>query len=297
MSAPAGRGGRGIGGRGRGGGRGGRGRGRGRGSGGVRTWTTSEVTDTGAAKSISLDTALRQSYEVFIKYLPPKCTPEEVRDFFSSCGAIVGDARLMYHHTTGNVIRGFVTFETETGFQNALQKNMTRFQSRTITVEKATTTGTLQAQGTHTPAMLAEVLRRVVHNPDDVYVDGTFGRGGHSRAILEKLSPEGRLHAFDVDDEAVAVGRELMEKDKRFVMHRRWFGDMAAELQVWGETRQPAGVLLDIGISSPQLDGGRGFRPEMDGPLDLRFDKDHGLSAWDYLNTCTREHFEKILVE
>ena len=61
---------------------------------------------------------------------------------------------------------------------------------------------------------------------------------------------------------------------------------------------QPAGVLLDIGISSPQLDDGqRGFRPEMDGPLDLRFDTTNGQSAWDYLATCTREHFESILVE
>lgn len=86
-----------------------------------------------------------------------------------------------------------------------------------------------------------------------------------------------------------------MQQDSRFVIHQRWFGDMAAELGPLGV--QPAGVLLDIGISSPQLDGGRGFRPEMDGPLDLRFDKEHGQSAWDYLQTCTREHFQNILVQ
>ena len=164
----------------------------------------------------------------------------------------------MHHHTTGNVIRGFITFETQAGFDAALAKHLSRFQHRNISVEPATTTGTMQAEGTHTPAMLAEVLRRVVHNPDDCYVDGTFGRGGHSRAILEKLSPTGQLHAFDVDNEAIAAGRELMKADPRFHIHHRWFGDMAAVLKPLGV--EPAGVLLDIGISSPQLDGGRGFR-------------------------------------
>ena len=80
----------------------------------------------------------------------------------------------------------------------------------------------MQAEGTHTPAMLAEVLKRLIHDPSGVYVDGTFGRGGHTRAILEKLSPEGRLHSFDVDAEAIEVGKELMasEKDVKLVaMH------------------------------------------------------------------------------
>ena len=93
---------------------------------------------------------------------------------------------------------------------------------------KATTTGTMQAEGTHTPAMLAEVLKRLIHDPSGVYVDGTFGRGGHSRAILQNLSPDGRLHSFDIDEEAVAVGKKLMEEDPRFTIHHRWFGDMHA---------------------------------------------------------------------
>ena len=100
----------------------------------------------------------------------------------------------------------------------------------------------MQAEGTHTPAMLAEVLRRLVHDPSGVYVDGTFGRGGHTRAILEKLSPEGRLHSFDVDAEAIEVGKELMAQDPRFTIHQRWFGDMAEELGPLGV--KPAGVLL-----------------------------------------------------
>jgi 16S rRNA (cytosine1402-N4)-methyltransferase len=95
------------------------------------------------------------------------------------------------------------------------------------------------------------------------------------------------LHSFDVDEEAIKVGNALMEEDPRFTMHHRWFGDMAETLGALGV--QAAGVLLDIGISSPQLDGGRGFRPEMDGPLDLRFDNSQGESAWEYLNTCERD--------
>lgn len=149
-------------GRGRGGGSGGRGQGRGRGT--SRTWTTKQVTDTGAAASISLDTALKSSNEIYIKYLPPKCTAEEVHAFFRPCGAIAGDVRLMYHNVTGNVIRGFITFETEEGFKAALEKNLTRFQHRNISVEPATTTGTMQAEGTHTPAMLAEVCVPVARN-------------------------------------------------------------------------------------------------------------------------------------
>ena len=260
-------------------------------------WSTQEVTHGGAARSVPLEVAHKTAagLEVYVKYLPPACTPEEVYSHFEGCGAIAGDVRLMYNHSTGNVIRGFITFETDQGFENALAKDYSFFGGRNISVTQATTTGTMQAAGTHTPAMLAEILKRLIHNPDGVYVDGTFGRGGHSRAILEKLSPQGRLHAFDVDDEAIEWGKALMKEDPRFTIHQRWFGNMAEELAPLGI--EPAGVLLDIGISSPQLDGGRGFRPEMDGPLDMRFDVDHGESAWAWLQTCSREKLVQILID
>jgi 16S rRNA (cytosine1402-N4)-methyltransferase len=260
-------------------------------------WSTGEVTHGGSAASVSLEVGQRSAagLEIYVKYLPPKCTPEQVYAHFESCGPIAGDVRLMYNHSTGNVIRGFITFDTDAGFQNALAKDLSHFQGRSISVIQATTTGTMQAAGTHTPALLAEILRRLIYNPDGVYVDGTFGRGGHSRSILEKLSPQGRLHAFDVDDEAIEWGKALMKEDSRFTIHQRWFGDMAAELAPLGI--EPAGVLLDIGISSPQLDGGRGFRPEMDGPLDMRFDVDHGESAWEWLQTCSREVLVQILID
>ena len=101
-----------------------------------------------------------------------------------------------------------------------------------------------------------------------VFVDGTFGRGGHSREILKALGPSGRLHGFDVDEDAIRAGKELEKQDSRFTIHRAPFSQMLKHL----EKGSIQGVLLDVGISSPQLDGGRGFRPEVEGPVDMRFD-------------------------
>ena len=155
--------------------------------------------------------------------------------------------------------------------------------------------GTQQAPGTHSPAMLAEIVDLLVSpDPRGVYVDGTFGRGGHTRGLLAALAPKGALHAFDMDHEAVAVGEALAAEDPRFTIHRGKFGRMAATLKdLRGGV---AGILLDLGISSPQLDDPtRGMRPEQSGPLDCRFDVTRGMPAWQYLETASREDICAVL--
>lgn len=134
---------------------------------------------------------------------------------------------------SGKVLRGFITFKDADGLRNALARDLERITTplgtRSVSVTKATGTGTLQLEGTHTPAMFAEVVREMgVHiKPDGVYVDGTFGRGGHTRKILEAMGPKGELHAFDMDEEAVEVGKQLEREDRRFHMHHACFSQMA----------------------------------------------------------------------
>jgi 16S rRNA (cytosine1402-N4)-methyltransferase len=165
----------------------------------------------------------------------------------------------------------FITFQTEQGMEEALSWDGCEFGGRRIHISVATK-GTLnakwgikptyQAAGTHTPAMLEECIRELTtQDPNGVYVDGTFGRGGHTRGLLQKIPATAQLHAFDLDPEAIVVGKELEAEDSRFTIHHRPFGELAAVLGARG--LQPSGLLLDLGISSPQFDDAhRGFRPE-----------------------------------
>ena len=161
-------------------------------------------------------------YEVFVKYLPHASEERDVADFFSQFGPLRGDVRLLRHPTTGQCKgAGFVTFAAEHSRAAALAKDGIKFGGRhlSITVAKTGTfgvRGTDQAAGTHTPAMLSETLRALVApDPNGTYVDGTFGRGGHSRGILSALGPGGRLHAFDMDPE-VRRGGEIPRPRLRF---------------------------------------------------------------------------------
>jgi 16S rRNA (cytosine1402-N4)-methyltransferase len=132
---------------------------------------------------------------------------------------------------------------------------------------------------------------------DGLYVDGTFGRGGHSRLILSRLSARGRLLAFDKDTQAIAVARQLAADDARFAVEHDSFATMAAALSARG-IAQVDGVLLDLGISSPQVDeAARGFSFRADGPLDMRMDTTRGLSAAAWLATETRDNLEKVIRE
>ena len=133
---------------------------------------------------------------------------------------------------------------------------------------------------THTTVLLNEAVAALVTRPDGLYVDATFGRGGHSRLILSRLSPQGRLVAFDKDPEAIAQASSLA--DARFSIRHEGFRHLG-ELQHGCVT----GVLLDLGVSSPQIDNpGRGFSFRNDGPLDMRMDPTRGQSAAQWLATA-----------
>ena len=130
---------------------------------------------------------------------------------------------------------------------------------------------------------------------DGLFVDGTFGRGGHSRLILSQLSPRGRLVAFDKDPQAVAVAQQLARDDTRFAIEHNSFATMDAALSARG-IAQVDGVLLDLGISSPQVDQAeRGFSFRADGPLDMRMDTTRGMPASEWLATETQDNLEKVI--
>lgn len=151
--------------------------------------------------------------------------------------------------------------------------------------------------GTHLSVLLHEAVAGLAIRPDGVYVDGTFGRGGHSREILKVLGPSGRLIALDRDPEAVAAGRAFMAEtgDSRFeIVHER-FSCFGQVLDVRG-IGQVDGVLLDLGISSPQVDDPRrGFSFRSEGPLDMRMDPTQGVSARDWLMQATIEQISEVL--
>ena len=133
----------------------------------------------------------------------------------------------------------------------------------------------------HRTVLLREAIAALAVKPSGTYLDGTFGRGGHSRAILEQLGPDGRLLALDRDPQAVAAAREI--SDSRFAVAHRCFGELAAAAAQAG-VGPVDGLLLDIGVSSPQLDAGeRGFSFRFDAPLDMRMDTTQGETAADFL--------------
>ena len=147
--------------------------------------------------------------------------------------------------------------------------------------------------GAHRPVMLAACVDGLAIRPDGTYVDGTFGRGGHAAAILARLGPAGRLIAIDRDPEAVAAGREW--KDGRFDIVQSRFSDMGRVLDARGLTRVD-GVLLDLGVSSPQLDDpARGFSFRFDGPLDMRMDPGQGVSARQWLLEASEDDIAEVL--
>ena len=133
----------------------------------------------------------------------------------------------------------------------------------------------------HQTVLLQEAVAALEVKPSGTYVDATFGRGGHSRAILERLGPSGRLLALDRDPQAVTAARAI--SDRRLTMLHHSFGELAAALQQAG-IEAVDGVLLDIGVSSPQIDeGGRGFSFRFDAPLDMRMDTTQGETAAAFL--------------
>ena len=155
-----------------------------------------------------------------------------------------------------------------------------------------------QTELKHISVLLSEGLEGLAVRPDGLYIDGTFGRGGHSRAILARLSDQGRLLGFDKDPEAIRVGNQLAAEDGRFVVVQRSFAELADELQARGLHGQVDGVLLDLGVSSPQLDDPeRGFSFLNDGPLDMRMNPAVGQSAAEWINSADEADIATVLYE
>lgn len=133
----------------------------------------------------------------------------------------------------------------------------------------------------HVTVLLEEAVAALAVNPDGVYIDATFGRGGHSRRILSALGPRGRLIALDRDPLAIAAGQALA--DPRFTLVHRAFGELALAAAEVGVSAVD-GILFDVGVSSPQIDdGSRGFSFRHDAPLDMRMDTTQGETAAEWL--------------
>ena len=145
----------------------------------------------------------------------------------------------------------------------------------------------------HLPVLFAEVMDGLAVRADGTYLDGTFGRGGHARGVLQRLGPQGQLLVMDKDPEAIAVAMQLAAVDARLHWRRGSF----AELAQWPATaRGLDGVLLDLGVSSPQLDvAARGFSFGKDGPLDMRMDPETGESAAQWLAHASEKDIADVL--
>jgi 16S rRNA (cytosine1402-N4)-methyltransferase len=146
----------------------------------------------------------------------------------------------------------------------------------------------------HTSVLLHEAIDAVVTDPDGFYIDGTFGRGGHTAELLSRLSEHGRVLAIDKDPQAIEAGRKRFADDSRLTIVHGSFADMGD----WLEGREVTGVLLDLGVSSPQLDQAeRGFSFMRDGPLDMRMDTSSGLSAAEWIATAAEKDIAQVIKE
>ncbi len=150
----------------------------------------------------------------------------------------------------------------------------------------------------HITVLLDEAVAALAVRPDGRYLDGTFGRGGHSRLLLRQLGPEGCLLGFDKDPQAIATGQALAAEDGRFVVIQRSFAELGEEVAQRGWSGTLSGILLDLGVSSPQLDDPeRGFSFLNDGPLDMRMNPDRGISAAQWIATAAEEEIARVFKE
>jgi 16S rRNA (cytosine1402-N4)-methyltransferase len=148
----------------------------------------------------------------------------------------------------------------------------------------------------HKPVLLGESLEALAIRDDGIYIDCTFGRGGHTGAILDRLGKRGRLVALDRDIEAVASAAGRFGKDPRFVIEHASFDRLAEIAEKHGMTGEVDGILLDLGVSSPQLDDAqRGFSFMNDGPLDMRMDTTSGRTAAEWLGEASENEIRDVL--
>ncbi|MBT76986.1 MAG: 16S rRNA (cytosine(1402)-N(4))-methyltransferase RsmH [Gammaproteobacteria bacterium] len=150
----------------------------------------------------------------------------------------------------------------------------------------------------HVPVLLEDAVDQLQVVADGIYVDTTFGRGGHTGEILQRLGVGGRLFALDRDPEAVNAGRMLADGDPRLVIEQRNFAQLREYLEGYEVFGRVSGVLFDLGVSSPQLDDQhRGFSFRLEGSLDMRMNPAEGQSAADWLNSATEASIRKVLFQ
>ena len=150
----------------------------------------------------------------------------------------------------------------------------------------------------HSPVMVGEVMRALNVQDSGTYVDATFGRGGHTRAILERLGPEGRVLAIDRDPESCAVSRNLFPAETRLTVVHAPFSDLSKILHGRNLAQHVIGIVLDLGVSSTQLDQPqRGFSFSRPGPLDMRMDPTHGETAAEWLARVEEKDLYHVLRE
>ena len=151
------------------------------------------------------------------------------------------------------------------------------------------------AEYQHITVLLNEAVDALAVREDGIYVDGTFGRGGHSRLILSRLGSQGRLIVFDKDPQAIEAAQKLAEKDGRVTVVHDGFSSFQTTLDKLG-IEEIDGALFDLGISSPQIDdGARGFSFRFDAPLDMRMDPTRGMSAAEWIATASEQNLHEVI--
>lgn len=150
----------------------------------------------------------------------------------------------------------------------------------------------------HETVLLQEAVDALVTDSQGIYIDGTFGRGGHTRRLLSLLKPEARVLGFDKDPQAIDACRQLMSEDSRFQYVHGTFADLQPAVESRGWAGKVNGILLDLGVSSPQLDDpARGFSFMNDGPLDMRMNTAAGQSAAQWLQSASADEIALVLKE
>lgn len=150
----------------------------------------------------------------------------------------------------------------------------------------------------HQPVMVQEVIKYLAVKEDGFYIDATFGRGGHSREILNRLGEKGFLLAIDKDPEAINFGKQHFKENEHFLIQQGSFVMLQSIVNELGWAQKVNGILLDLGVSSPQLDDpDRGFSFIHDGPLDMRMNPEQGLDAASWINSEREEEIARVLFE
>ncbi len=155
-----------------------------------------------------------------------------------------------------------------------------------------------EATTEHTTVLLQEAVDALVIDPNGFYVDGTFGRGGHTAELLARLSARASVVAIDKDPQAIAEGERRFSEDSRLQLVHGTFADLSDIVAQMGKAGELSGVLLDLGVSSPQLDQAeRGFSFMRDGPLDMRMDTSKGLSAAEWIASADEQEIARVIKE